>query len=171
VQLAKEGKATIICFNIKNDQLITSLAEEDGVSLIGSDVIYRLLDEAKECFAKYLPPQPVELVHGRGKVKAVYDITGISDKVAGMEVMEGTLYKDKIKSKNGVQLRSQFRVVRDGKVVSSGILSATDLKHFKENVDQIGRGKDCGLSLGGYSSYEEGDVVECFSVEMRREFI
>ena len=169
VQIAKEVNATIVCFNIKNEHAISSLAVDEEVPLIGSDVIYSLLDEAKEEFTRYLPYEEIEVVKGRGVVKAVFDIGGIDEKVAGLEVTEGTLYKDKAKGKDGV-LTCQYRVLRKGKEISSSALRATSLKHFKEDVDNIDRGSDCGLSLTRFNEYEEGDVIECFAIEKKREF-
>jgi len=171
VQMAKEGGATIVCFNIKNEFTIEKLAEEEGVPLVGSKVIYSLLDDAKKEFAAYLPPEPVEVIHGRATVQATYEIGGISDKVAGLQVTEGTLFKDKTKGTEGGTISCHFRVVRGGKVVSAEALRATTLKHFKDDVSEIGRGKECGLALSGQKDYQTGDVIECFSVEMKREFI
>jgi translation initiation factor IF-2 len=134
IQMAKESNAGIFCFNIKNEQLIEKLAGEEGVTLLRADVIYSLLDESKKVFANYLPPVPVEIMHGRAKVKAVYDIGGINSQVAGLSVVDGTLYKENTKGQSGM-LSCQFRIVRDGKVISpEGALRATSLKHFKEDV-------------------------------------
>jgi translation initiation factor IF-2 len=127
--MAKESNA-----GIKNEQLIEKLAGEEGVTLLRADVIYSLLDESKKVFANYLPPVPVEIMHGRAKVKAVYDIGGINSQVAGLSVVDGTLYKENTKGQSGM-LSCQFRIVRDGKVISpEGALRATSLKHFKEDV-------------------------------------
>jgi len=171
IQIAKEGGAAIICFNVKNDNLITSLAEEEGISVVTHNVIYSLLDGAKTAFAKFLPPRQVEIVHGRAKVKAIYEIGGIDEKVAGLEVTEGTIYRDKSKGKDGA-LKCQFRVIRGSEALPSyESLSASTLKHFKEDVTSVAKGKECGLSLFGHSNYEEGDVIECFSIEMKQDFV
>jgi translation initiation factor IF-2 len=167
IQLAKEGRATIVCFNLKNEQTTVRMAEDEGVALLGNKVIYSLLDMAREEFGKYLPAQAVEIVHGRAEVQAIYDIGGMSDKVAGLRVSEGKLYRAKTESK----VEIQFRVLRSGKIISQSELRATSLKHFKEDVEEIGRGKDCGLSLDGYNDFQAGDVIECFSVQLRKEFV
>jgi len=164
VQIAEECGAPTVCFNVKNDQMVTSLAEENGVTIMQSDIIYRLLEAAKVEFSKYLPADPVEVVHGRGKVKAIFDIGGIDDKVAGMEVLDGKLFKDSTKGMHQT-VQCQYRVLRKGQPVVDK-LRASSLKEFKQDVDQIGAGKECGLSLASFSEYEEGDVVECFSIEM-----
>ena len=67
-------------------------------------------------------------------------------------------------------LKSEFRVLRAGQVVSDSSFVASSLKYFKEDVNEVGRGKECGLSLAGCSEFEEGDEIECFSVEMKRKF-
>ena len=171
IQIAKEGGASIVCFNVKNDKSITSLAEEQGISLVTHNVIYSLLDDVKTVFAKFLPPRPLEVVHGRAKVKAIYDIGGIDEKVAGLEVTEGTIYRDKAKGTNGAG-KCLFRVIRGSKTLPScESLSASSLKHFKQDVTSVAKGKECGLSLSGHSNYEEGDVIECFSIEMLQEFV
>ena len=169
IQMAKESNAGIFCFNVKNEQLIEKLAQEEKVRLLRTDVIYSLLDESKKVFANYLPSIPVEVVHGRAKVKASYDIGGIDTRVAGLSVLTGTLYKAKAKGESGT-LSCQFRILRKGKIISPD-LRATSLKHFKDDVDKVGRGDECGLSLSAFNDYEVGDEIECFSVDMKKEFI
>jgi translation initiation factor IF-2 len=171
ILFAKESNAGIFCFNIKNEQMIEKLADEEGVTLLRDDIIYALLDASKNVFAKYLPAIPVEVVHGRARVKAVYDIGGVNSQVAGLSVLDGTLYKDKAKGESGM-LSCQFRIIRNGKVISpEGALRATSLKRFKDDVNKVGRGDECGLSLDGHNGFEEDDEIECFSVDMKREFI
>lgn len=170
IEMAKECGASIFCFNLKNELTTLQFAEEQGVNVVGSDVIYRLLESAKDEFVKHFPELPVEVVHGRAQVQAVFAIDGIDTSVAGLKISDGTFYFDKAKGATGT-LEVGYRVLRNDKVISSeDALAATSLKHFKEDVREVGRGKECGLSLDGFSDYEAGDVLECFSIEMRREF-
>jgi translation initiation factor IF-2 len=125
-----------------------------------------LLDLAKEEFANYMPPQELEVVHGRAEVLATYDIGGLSEKVAGLRVSDGKLYRAKTESK----VDCQYRVLRGGKLISQTDLRATSLRHFKDDVNEIGRGKECGVSLAGYNDYQAGDVIECYSIELKKEF-
>jgi translation initiation factor IF-2 len=133
-------------------------------------VIYTLLDEAKVEFAKYLAPEPVEVIHGRGKVQAVFTIGGKVEKVAGLIVQEGTLFKAKVKAtKDSLVSKAvtcQYRVLRGGTTVVDA-LAATSLKHFKEDVEEVGRGKECGISLTGHDDYEKDDEIQCFSIQMK----
>jgi len=169
IDIAKQGGAIIVCFNIKNEFAIEKLAEEEGVRLIGGNVIYSLLDDAKKEFATYLPREPFEIVHGRATVQALFDIGGIGEKVAGLQVSEGTLYKDKVEGNEGGKVSCRYRVIRGNTVISIKDLHASSLKHFRDDVEEVGHGKECGLALSGFNNFEPGDVVECFSVEMRRE--
>jgi small GTP-binding protein len=159
--------ATIICFNVKNDRLTEMAAEAVDVPIITSNIIYSLIDEVKKEFGKYLPLKPVDLIHGKGKVKEIFKIGGVNSKVAGLRVMDGKMYKASAKATKG-KLPTHFRVIRKGKVVSPEEgYSATSLKHFKEEVDHVDSGKDCGLALDGCSDLKEGDEIECYSIEMQ----
>ena len=166
VHLAQEFGASIICFNVKSDQSVINLASENNVKLMHSDIIYRLLEEAKIVFSAWLPPFPVEIVHGRAKVKASFDIGGLDDKVAGLVVTDGKIFKSKAKGKNG-SLECKFRILRNGKKHSEDLVAST-LKLFKDDAEEVSSGKECGLSLSKYSDYEVGDEIECFSIEMQR---
>lgn len=167
VDMALESQAVIICFNVKNDA-----AQHPGIEsvrVLRGDVIYSILDDAKEYFGTYLPSIEKETSHGKGKVGAIFNIGGLATQVAGLQVVEGSLYHEKVpktKSGKGGRIIPLYRVFRDGKLVESTAngLPSTSLKHFKEDVTEIGRGKECGLSLEGFSEFEVGDEVECWSV-------
>ena len=156
IELAKESNAAVFCFNVKPDGAVSTLATEQEVSIFDDKVIYRLIDAAKLQFAKYLPPEQVDVVHGRAKVQKVFSIGGIDDKVAGSMVLDGQLLTGR-----------HYRVVRDGKTISDRPLEASSLKHFKEDVDEVSRGQECGLALRGFGDIQEGDEVECYTVETR----
>ena len=177
VTMAKESGASVFCFGLKgtSDKAAASLAEAEGVSIVSNDVIYTLLDEAKDLFAAHLPPVPVEKVHGSAEVKAVYDINNKKDaeRIAGLEVSEGQLFLDKtISTGDGTALTCHYRILRNGDLVSdkSEMLRAKSLRHFKEEVTDVRRGDECGLGLG-FEDIQEGDTIECYSVEMKSFFI
>jgi translation initiation factor IF-2 len=174
IQMAKESEAVIFVFGFKRiDQSILNLAEQLGVTIESNEIIYSLLDEAKDLFGSYLPAVPIEHVHGRGIVQAIFEV-GTSDggeKIAGMRVTEGNMYKDKgpIDSKDIKNIKVHFRVLRDGKKISPDgeVITASSLRHFKDLVDSVKRGEECGLGLSGFSNFAEGDIIECYSVEMK----
>ena len=69
------------------------------------------------------------------------------------------------------ELPCLFRVLRGKEVVSTGTLKAASLRKVKEAVLEVRRGEECGLGLDGFDDFEEGDVVECYSVEQKRVFV
>jgi translation initiation factor IF-2 len=170
IQLAKESDAAIFVFGLKIDQATLNQAEAEEVVLRSNDIIYSLLDEAKKVYGAYLPRIRVEHVHGKAKVQAIFIIDGDDGKesVAGLQVLDGSLYKDKVKINND-KLQCHFRVLRGGKQITPEevLIRASSLRHVKELVESVRRGDECGLALSGFSDFEAGDVVECYSIEMQ----
>lgn len=168
IQMAKESNACIFAFGLKRiDQAVLNLAESEGVIIRSNDIIYSLLDDAKETLGRYLPPQPIEQVHGRASIQAMFVVDGDSgeEKVAGLKVLDGNLYRDK----NTKNIRCHFRVYRKGTQISpeGQAVKAHSLRRFKELVESVRHGEECGLVLMGYDDFQEGDEVECYSVEMK----
>jgi translation initiation factor IF-2 len=185
IQLAKESDATIFAFGLSRriDQATLNLAESEGVKICSNDIIYALLDEAKEVLGRHLPPTPKEHVHGRALVQAVFmiDTPEGKEQVAGLKVTDGHIYKDKAKLRTTeaqILLDCAFRVYRDGEQIAPGlneasssrkdaVLKASSLRKFKELVDSVRMGEECGLALSGYSEFQEGDEIDCYSIEMK----
>ena len=184
IQLAKECDATIFVFGsnpkVLIDQAASSMAETEGVRIHSNDIIYSLLDEAREFLGTYLPQVAAEQVHGSATVQAIFEIDGDSGKenVAGLRVTEGNLYKEKAPSSDGASkatFNCHYRVFRNGEQVfpnpsddgGSSTVQASSLRRFKELVDSVRRGDECGLVLDGFNDFKEGDEVECFSIEMK----
>lgn len=160
VQLAIEAGAPICCFNVKLEAVTKKMAENNEVKLLESKVIYSLLDEAKIVFGEWLPSQQVEVTLGRATVKAVFDIGGIDDRVAGLKVGEGSLW---LKKKGP----HRYRVIRNGEVVADK-KRPTSLKHLKDDIEEAKVNSECGLSVDGFGDYEAGDEVVCYVVETRQ---
>lgn len=172
IEMAKISNAAVFCFDVKNnDKNILAMAEAEDVSIHEYKIIYSLLDNAKELFTEYLPPIPIETVHGKAVVQAVFSISGGKETVAGLKVLDGQLYKSSVEIE-GKATPISFRVVRDGKPVAfeGERLAATSFRKFKEDVESVRQGEECGLSLSGVTHYEEGDVIECFSTKMIKSF-
>ena len=174
VRMARESGACIVCFNLKGakDKAAMSLAESEGVKILSHDVIYHLLDEAKDVFSTYCPKIPVENVHGSAVVQAVFDVNNAknAEKIAGLKVQDGILFLNK-SSKDKGDLPCKYRVKRAGKVISPENLRAKSLRRVKEDVTDVRRGDECGLGLLDYLDLKEGDIIECFSVEMKNTFV
>jgi translation initiation factor IF-2 len=173
VTLASESGAVIFCFNLKGskDKTAMSLALANKVEIRSHNVIYHLLDEAKNVFSSYCPPIPVEKIHGKAIVQAVFNINNNrnAERVAGLMVNEGKLYLDKFNS-DSTTLDCEYRVKRGNEVIADG-LKAKSLRRVKEEVKDVRRGEECGLNLLNHTDFEEGDVIECYSVELKRTFV
>mmetsp|Transcript_14472 Transcript_14472/g.33688 ORF Transcript_14472/g.33688 Transcript_14472/m.33688 type:complete len:1080 (+) Transcript_14472:197-3436(+) len=178
IQMAKESEATVFSFgSIRVDQSILNLAESDGVSICSNNIIYSLLDEAKIVLGSYLPLIPKEHTHGRATIKALFsvDTDDGEEKIAGLNVLNGTIYKSKAptsgeNSSITEDLDCYFRVYRDGKLISpvDESITASSLRRFKEMAESVRLGEECGLGLSGFVDFEEGDEIECYSVEMKK---
>jgi translation initiation factor IF-2 len=135
IQMAKESDACIFAFGLKRiDQAVQNLADAEGVVIRSNDIIYALLDDAKETLGKYLPPQMSEKVQGRASIQAIFVVDGESgeEKVAGLKVLDGNLYRDK----NADNIRCHFRVHRKGTQVKlSRHIASDDSKNWCKVFD------------------------------------
>ncbi len=172
VRMARESDAAIFCFGKVGiaDRETKNLAETEEVSIRNHLIIYRLLEDAKDIFSGYLPVEYTTKVHGKANVQAVFEVTDknkSSVSVAGLRVLDGNLFK--AKSSGEKPLPCFYRVLRDGDVVEgTDKLKSSSLRKVKEDVDSVKRGEECGLQLDGFNDLEEGDVIECYSIEEKR---
>ncbi len=152
VQLARASDAVIIAFNVRATAQARELAQRDGVDIRYYSIIYDVSDDVEKMVKGKVAPKARENFLGYAEVRKVFDITK-TGKVAGCYITEGV-----VKRGCGV------RLLREGVVIHNGQLS--QLKRFKDDVREVARGYECGLSFAGYNDLKEGDVVECFEVEM-----
>ncbi len=151
VQLAKASNALIVAFNVRATTQARDLATRDGVDIRYYSIIYEVADDIEKMVRGKVAPKAREKFLGYAEIRKVFDITK-TGKVAGCMVTEGL-----VKRGSGV------RLLRDGVVIHNGELS--QLKRFKDDVREVARGYECGLSFAGFSDLREGDQVECFEVE------
>jgi translation initiation factor IF-2 len=151
VQLAKASNALIVAFNVRATSQARDLATRDGVDIRYYSIIYEVADDIEKMVRGKVAPKAREKFLGYAEIRKVFDITK-TGKVAGCMVTEGL-----VKRGAGV------RLLRDGVVIHNGELS--QLKRFKDDVREVARGYECGLSFAGYQDLREKDVVECFEVE------
>lgn len=151
VQLAKASSAVIIAFNVRATTQARQLAQREGVDIRYYSIIYQVADDVEQLVKGKVAPKHREKFLGYAEIRQVFNITRVG-KVAGSYVTEGV-----VKRGCGV------RLLRDGIVVHEGDLS--QLKRFKDDVKEVARGYECGLSFAGYNDLREGDVVECYEME------
>ena len=152
VQLAKASGGVIVAFNVRATSQAREMATRDGVDIRYYSIIYDVADDIEKLVRGKIAPKARERFLGYAEIRKVFDITK-TGKVAGCMVTEGL-----VKRGAGV------RLLRDNVVIHNGDLS--QLKRFKDDVREVARGYECGLSFAGFSDLREGDVVECFDTEM-----
>ena len=151
VQLAKASDAIIVAFNVRANAQARMLSSRDGVDIRYYSIIYQVSDDIETMVKGKLAPIEREKFLGYAEIRQVFNITKVG-KVAGCYVTEGL-----VKRGAGV------RLLREGVVIHQGDLS--QLKRFKDDVREVARGYECGLSFAGFSDLREGDVVECYETE------
>jgi translation initiation factor IF-2 len=152
VQLAQASKAVIVAFNVRATAQARELAQREGVDIRYYSIIYDVSDDIEKLVKGKIAPKARERFLGYAEVRQVFNITKVG-MVAGCMITEGL-----VKRGAGV------RVLRDNVVIHSGDLS--QLKRFKDDVREVARGYECGLSFSNFNDLQVGDVVECFDVEM-----
>jgi translation initiation factor IF-2 len=152
IQLAKATEAVIVAFNVRATAQARELAQREGVDIRYYSIIYEVSDDIEKLVQGKVSPKARERFLGYAEVRQVFTITKVG-KVAGCMVTEGL-----VKRGAGV------RVLRDNVVIHQGELS--QLKRFKDDVREVARGYECGLSFANFHDLQEGDVVECFDTEM-----
>ena len=151
VLLAKGANAPILGFNVRASKQARDLAEREGVEIRYYAIIYDLIDDIKGVLSGMLAPIQRETFLGNAEVLQVFDISKVG-KIAGCRVTEGNVRKG-----------ARVRIVREDIVVLElGTLQT--LKRFKDEVNEVVAGQECGMNFG-FSDIREGDTVECFSLE------
>ncbi len=152
IQLAKASSAVVVAFNVRATSQARELAQRESVDIRYFSIIYEVSDDIEKLVKGKVAPKAREKFLGYAEVRKVFNITK-TGKVAGCMITEGL-----VKRGSGV------RVLRENVVIHNGELS--QLKRFKDDVREVARGYECGLSFANFHDLQEGDVVECFEVEM-----
>ncbi len=151
VILAQASNAPVIGFNVRANKQARDEAERSGVEIRYYSVIYDLLDDLKGTLSGMLDPELRETFLGNAEILEVFSISK-HGKVAGCRVTEGK-----------VERGAKVRLIRDEVVIHEGELS--QLKRFKDDVNEVPAGQECGMSFANYEDMKVGDVIECFRVE------
>jgi len=151
VMLAKGSGSPILGFNVRASRQARDLAEREGVEIRYYAIIYDLLDDIKGVLSGMLAPIQRETLLGNAEVLQVFDISKVG-KVAGCRVTDGVVRKG-----------ARVRIIRQD-VVTLELGTLQTLKRFKDEVNEVQSGQECGMNFG-FSDIKAGDVVECFTVE------
>jgi len=152
VMLAKGAGSPVLGFNVRASKQARDLAEREGVEIRYYAIIYDLLDDIKGVLSGMLSPIQRETFLGNAEVLQAFDITKVG-RVAGCRVTDGVVRKG-----------ARVRIIRqDVVVLELGTLQT--LKRFKDEVNEVQSGQECGMAFANFQDIKAGDVIECFTVE------
>jgi len=152
VMLASASNGTIIGFSVRPEPKASKLAEHEGVDIRSYNVIYDLVDDVKAAMVGLLKPQFREKVLGRAEVREIFPIPKVGN-VAGCFVQDGVIPRN----------AAGLRVVRDNVVVYEGPILT--LRRFKDDVKEVTKGYECGISFERFNDIKQGDIIEAFALE------
>jgi translation initiation factor IF-2 len=150
ILLAKASSAVVVGFNTKTDNSAANAAKRENVQIKLYSIIYELVDQMKDAMAGLLDPELRESVIGTALVKKVFSLSKFP--VAGCMVQSGRI------SRTG-----RARVLRRKQPIYDGGIQT--LKRFQDDVSEVRSGMECGIRLGDFTEYEEGDIIECYQHE------
>jgi len=151
VLLASASNAVIIGFNVRPERKAQELAEMEKVDIRLHSIIYELQDEIKKAMAGLLEPIIKETYLGRAEVRETFRVPRVGT-VAGCYVQDGTIKRD-----------ADVRLIRDGVQVYKGKIAS--LKRFKDDVNEVRNGMECGINISNFNDVKRGDVIEAFVTE------
>lgn len=151
VTLASASNAIIIGFNVRPTPMAKQQADADNVDIRLHRVIYDVIEEIESAMKGMLEPEYTEKVIGTLTVRETYRASKIGT-IAGCMVDSGKITRD-----------SKVRLIRDGIVVYEGELGS--LKRFKDDVKEVQKGFECGLTIANYNDIKVGDQIEAYVME------
>jgi len=153
--LAAASNASIIGFNVRADAAARTAIKESGIDVRYYSIIYEAIDDVKAALSGMLAPEIREQIVGLAEVKEVFSSPKFGD-IAGCIVSEGY-----------VKRSNPIRVLRDNVVIYEGELES--LRRFKDDVNEVRSGTECGIGVKNYSDVKVGDQIECFErIEVAR---
>jgi translation initiation factor IF-2 len=151
VMLASASEAIIIGFNVRPLADARRAAEREGVDVRTYSVIYKITEDLRNAMEGMLEAVEVEEILGEAEIKQTFKASKVG-RIAGCIVSEGKVSRD-----------ASVRLIREGTVIWDGKLGS--LRRFKDNVQEVEEGQECGVVLDGYADVKEGDVLEFFKTK------
>ncbi len=151
VLLASASNAIIIGFNVRPAAKVKELAEQEKVEIRFYDIIYNLSDEIRKAMEGLLAPVLKEVYLGQVEIRQTFSVPKVGT-IAGCFVVDGKITRN-----------AEVRLLREGVVVYTG--KTASLKRFKDDVREVLKGYECGLSLENFNDIKVGDIVEAFEQE------
>jgi translation initiation factor IF-2 len=151
VMLAAASDAVIIGFNVRPLAEARRAGEREGIDIRTYTVIYKVTEDLRAAMEGLLEPEEVEEALGQAEVKQTFKASRVGT-IAGCLVTDGKVTRT-----------ANTRLVRDGTIIWTGKVGS--LRRFKDNVQEVEEGLECGIVLEGFADIKEGDVLEFFEVK------
>ena len=154
VMLASASDAIVIGFTVSTEPSAERLADRMGVEIRHYNIIYQLIDDIEQALQGMLEPVFTDVVLGKAEVRELFPSRkGVQ--IAGCRVTEGRITKG-----------AQVRVLRDTEIIYEAAIAS--LRHFRDEVNEMNAGTECGVMLQGFNDFQQGDVLEAHRQEPGR---
>ncbi|GAC1337596.1 MAG: hypothetical protein NVSMB29_02180 [Candidatus Dormibacteria bacterium] len=153
VDHAAATDAIVIGFNVRADPAVQRAAEEQGVDVRYYDVIYQITDDIEKAIKGMYEPTFIEVYQGRAEVRQIFTVGG-RPSIAGSNVTDGRITRSAI-----------VKVLREGREIATSKVS--QLRRFKDDVREVARGYDCGITLEDFAEFQAGDLIEAYTIEQQ----
>ena len=155
VVLASASEAIIIGFNVRGNNSTVETAKQYGIEIKTYDIIYKAVEDMEKAMKGMLDPEFEEKVLGTAEIRQIFRFSKVG-LIAGCHVTSGTV-KNNLKA----------RIIRDDVIVYNGAVNT--LQHEKDQVKEVKKDMDCGITLENCQDYKEGDIIEVYElVEIKR---
>ncbi len=151
VTLAEASNAFIIGFNVRPTPIARQQADADEVEIRLHSIIYKVIEEMEDAMKGMLDPEYQEKVIGEAIIRETFKVSKVGT-IGGFMVINGKVTRD-----------SSVRVIRDGVVVHDGKL--VSLKHYKDDVKEVGNAQEGGLMIENYNDLQVDDNIEAYIME------
>ncbi len=150
IAYAASSDAVVMGFNVKVESKAVKAAKAANVEIKLFSIVYELIDQVRDAMLGLLDPLTREAVIGHAECRQVFKVN--KGKAAGSFVTDGRIHR-----------KAHARVIRDGIPVFDGKMST--LRRFHEEVEEVRTNFECGIRLGEFNEYQEGDIIECYRLE------
>jgi translation initiation factor IF-2 len=150
ITYASSSDAIILGFNVKVEAKAVKSAKAAGVEIKLYSIVYELIDQVREAMLGLLDPLTRESIIGHAECRQVFKVN--KGKAAGCFITDGKVHR-----------KAHARVIRGGIPVFDGKMST--LRRFHEEVEEVRTNFECGIRLGEFNEYQEGDIIECYTLE------
>lgn len=152
IQMASSADAVVLGFNVKVEANAVKAVKSEGVQVKLYSIVYELIDQVREAMLGLLEPLTRENIIGHAEVKMIFKLSKSKGRAAGSYVKDGKIHR-----------KAHARVLRGSVPVFDGKMST--LRRFQDEVEEVKSGMECGIRLGEFNEYQEGDIIECYTLE------